>query len=138
MGCCLGMCDFITVTISLWKSERPVSKTEDFWKQFALLVKNRSMHDGFEWFLKQVGCLIISVRWQILQKMTYWSPYASFVTSNIFLFMFTLLTHRKTSNFDMCFKRSITPVTFVSYRSFRDNTEKLRNIMYPHYRRIQK
>ena len=56
------MCDFITVTISLWKSERPVSKTEDFWKQFTLLVKNRSMYDGFEGFLKQVDCLIVSVR----------------------------------------------------------------------------
>ena len=56
------MCDFITVTISLRKSERPVSKTEDFRKQFALLVKNRSMHDGFKGFLKQVGCLIILVR----------------------------------------------------------------------------
>ena len=50
LGCCLGMCNFITVTISLWKSEIPVWKTEDFWKQFALLVKNRSMHDGFEEF----------------------------------------------------------------------------------------
>ena len=57
------MCDFLTVTISLWKSERPVSKTKDFWKQFGWLVKNGSMHDGFEGFLKQVGCLIISVRW---------------------------------------------------------------------------
>ena len=57
------MCDFITVTMSLWKSERPVSKTEDFWIQFALLVKNRSMYHGFERFLKQVGCLIILVRW---------------------------------------------------------------------------
>ena len=47
------MCYLITVTISLRKSERPVSKTEDFWKQFALLVKNRSMNDGFEGFLKQ-------------------------------------------------------------------------------------
>ena len=63
LGCCLGMYYFNTVTISLWKSERPVSKTDDFWKQFALLVKNRSMHDRFEGFLKQVGCLIISVRW---------------------------------------------------------------------------
>ena len=61
LACCLGMCYFITVTISLWKSERPVS--EDFWKQFALLVKKRSMHDGFEGFLKQAGCLIISVTW---------------------------------------------------------------------------
>ena len=56
------MRDFITVTISLRKSERPVSKIEDFWKQFILLVKNRSMHDRFEGFLKQVGYLIISVR----------------------------------------------------------------------------
>ena len=46
------MCDFVTVTIKLWKSERPVSKTKGFWKQFALLVKNRSMHDGFEGFFK--------------------------------------------------------------------------------------
>ena len=57
------MYDFITVTISLRKSKRPVSKADNFWKQFALLVKNRSMHDGFEGFLKQVGCLIISVGW---------------------------------------------------------------------------
>ena len=49
---------------SLWKSERPVSKLEDFWKQFALLVKNRPMHDGFEGFLKQVGYLIILVNLQ--------------------------------------------------------------------------
>ena len=48
LGCCLGMCDFMTVPISLWKPERPVSKTEDFWKQFALSIKNRSMQDGFE------------------------------------------------------------------------------------------
>ena len=27
------MFDFITVTISLWKTERLVSKTGDFWKQ---------------------------------------------------------------------------------------------------------
>ena len=57
------MYDFITAATSLWKSERPVSKTEDFWKQFALLVKNRSMPDGFEGYLKQVGSLIISVEW---------------------------------------------------------------------------
>ena len=49
------MCDFIKVTKSLWKSKRPVSKTEDFWKQSVLLVKNRSMHDGFKGFLKQVA-----------------------------------------------------------------------------------
>ena len=42
------MCDFITVTISLWKSERPVSKTKNFWEQFELLFKNRFMHDRFE------------------------------------------------------------------------------------------
>ena len=57
------MCDFITVTISLWKSQRPALKTKDFWKKFALLVKNRTMHDGFEGFLKQVGYFIISVKW---------------------------------------------------------------------------
>ena len=52
------MCNFITVKISLWKSERSVSKTEDFWKQFALLVKNKSMHDRFQGFLKQVGYMV--------------------------------------------------------------------------------
>ena len=41
---------FIKVTMSLCKSERTASKTEVFWKQFILLVKNRSMHDGFERF----------------------------------------------------------------------------------------
>ena len=55
------MCNFITVTTSLWKTERPVSKSEDFWKQFAFFVKNKSMHDEFERLLKQVGCLIIPI-----------------------------------------------------------------------------
>ena len=30
----MGICDFITVTISLWKTENLVLKTDDFWKQF--------------------------------------------------------------------------------------------------------
>ena len=46
--------DLITVTINLWKSEKPVSETKYSRKQFALLLKNRSMHDEFEGFFKQV------------------------------------------------------------------------------------
>ena len=65
----------ITVTISLRKSERLVSKPEDFknfWKEFTLLVKNRSMYDGFEELLKQVVCLIILADGKFCRKMTYW------------------------------------------------------------------
>ena len=32
-------------------------------------------------------------------------PYASFVTNNIFLLLMFTVTHRKTSNFDMCFQK---------------------------------
>ena len=46
--CWLGICSFIILVINLWKSERPGSETVDFWKQSALLVKKRSIHDGFE------------------------------------------------------------------------------------------
>ena len=61
---------FITVTMSLWKSERTVSKTEDFWKQFILLVKNRSIHDGFERFWSRlfdnISCMLyFAERWHI-------------------------------------------------------------------------
>ena len=32
-------------------------------------------------------------------------PYASFVTSNMFLLLMFTVTHRETSNFDMCFQK---------------------------------
>ena len=51
LGVCLGEYDFITVTITLWKSDNPVSTTVDFWKLFGQFVRNRSIHNEFVGFL---------------------------------------------------------------------------------------
>ena len=47
LGVCLGEYDFITVPISLLKSDKPVSTAVDFWKLFGQFVRNRSIHDRF-------------------------------------------------------------------------------------------
>ena len=58
----------MTVTTNLWKSDKPVSITQEFWKLLGQFVKIRSMQEGFSGFLKHVGLLIILVRLKLEQK----------------------------------------------------------------------
>ena len=53
---------FITVTVSLWKSDRPVSKVKQSSKHFELLLRNKSIQDGLLTFLKQVDSLFHQVQ----------------------------------------------------------------------------
>ena len=46
---------FIIVTISLWKSDRSVSKVKQSSKHLELLVRNKSIQDGLLTFLKQLA-----------------------------------------------------------------------------------
>ena len=49
---------FTAVTVTLWKSDNPVSITVEFQKLFYLLIRIRSVHVVLSGFLKCVGFLI--------------------------------------------------------------------------------
>ena len=74
---------FIIVTISFWKSDRPVSKVKQSSKHFELLVKNKSIQEGFLTFLKQVGTLFgeFSLYW--LQSAFIFASLGSTIKSSI-------------------------------------------------------
>ena len=63
---------FMNATIMLWRSERPVSITLEFWK-FTLLVNTRSTNERFSEFLKQVGSLTM-FRMDIIRAVQGWHP----------------------------------------------------------------
>ena len=57
-----------TVSVNLWKSNKPVSKVCDFKNDLGKFVRSKSIHDGLTRFLKHVGSLIKLCRWYVLQK----------------------------------------------------------------------
>ena len=46
------------MTTNLWQSDNPISKADEFWKQFLLLVRMTSSELGFLAFLEHVGSVL--------------------------------------------------------------------------------
>lgn len=63
---------FMNAAIMLWRSERPVSTTLEFWK-FTLLVNTRSTNERFSEFLKLVGSLTL-FRMDLIRAVQGWGP----------------------------------------------------------------
>ena len=61
---------FTAVTVTLWKSDNPVSITVEFQKLFYLLIRIRSIHVVLSGFLKCVGFLIRLLKLQDPQKLS--------------------------------------------------------------------
>ena len=56
------------MTTDLWKSDKPVSITQEFGKALGQFVKIRPMQEGLSEFLKYVGLFIILVSLKLEQK----------------------------------------------------------------------